>query len=217
MVHFLDAWLSLAPSHLLRSALPAGLVVVLVLVPGRQVARLAALGVALGLPFLPELAAGAWATAGWVVLWLVVAWQAGLPAPRATRTGARLGGLESGTIGLALGLALLVLVMAGVARLDLDAEATRRAAAGALLTVLGLVHLMLRRHALRAVAAFAAMGLGLELLGGAVRTAVVGGAAPPGLTLAAAALAVALASRVGRTRAAVAGSPWVGDAHDLHD
>ena len=45
----------------------------------------------------------------------------------------------------------------------------------------------------------------------------VGGTAPAGLPLLATALAVALALRVGRAREAVAGSAWVGDAHDLHD
>jgi hypothetical protein len=216
-VHFLDAWLGLAPVRLLRSVLPAALAALAVLVPGRQVARLAALGVAVTLPFLPELTVPGWLTAGWVVLWLAVAWQVGLSARRSTRPGARLGGLESGTIGLVLGLALLALAGAGVARLDLDPDLTRRAAGGVLLSVLGLVHLMLRRHAVRAAAAFATMGLGLQLLDGAVRLAVVDGAAPPGLALAATALAVALVVRVGRSRAALAGSAWVGDAHDLHD
>lgn len=216
-MHFLDAWLGLPPAHLLRSALPAGLVALAVLVPGRQPARLAALGVAATLPFLPELSVSRWLLAGWVALWLVIAWQAGLPGSRATRTGARLGGLESGTIGLVLGLALLALVGAAVARLDLGGELTRRASGGVLLVALGLVHLMLRRHAVRAAAAFAAMGLGLQLLDGAVRAVVVGGAAPAALAWFGTALAVALALRVGHARAATAGSAWVGDAHDLHD
>ena len=71
-----------------------------------------------------------------------------------------------------------------MARLDLDGELTRRASGGVLLVALGLVHLMLRRHAVRAAAAFAAMGLGLQLLDGAVRAVVVGGAAPAGLVAA---------------------------------
>jgi hypothetical protein len=216
-VHFLDAWLGLGPSHLLRSALPAGFVALAVLVPGRQTARLAALGVAVTLPFLPELAVPGWVTAGWILLWLAVAWQAGLSSSRPARRGARLGGLESGAIGLGLGLALLVLVGVGVARLDLEGEVTRRVSAGVLLAVLGLVHLMLRRHAVRAITAFAAMGLGLQLLDGAVRAAVVGRPAPAALPLLVTALAGVLVLRVGRVRAAVAGSSWVGDAHDLHD
>lgn len=216
-MHFLDAWLGLAPAHLLRSALPAGLVALAVFLPGRVAARLAALGVAVTLPFLPELTVPAWVAAGWVGLWLVVARQAGRPERRTARRGARPGGLESGTIGLVLGTALLALAGAGVAQLDLDADLTRRVSGGVLLAVLGLVHLMLRRHAVRAAVAFAAMGLGLQLLDGAVRTALVGGAAPAGLPLAGTALAVALTLRVGHVRAAAAGSAWVGDAHDLHD
>lgn len=216
-MHFLDAWLGLPPLQLLRSAAPAGLLLAAVLAPGRLTTRLAALGVALTLPLLPELAAPGWVTLGWVALWLVVARQAGMPARRAASPGTPLGGLESGVIGLALGLALLALVEAGVARLDVDGGQTRRASYGALLVVLGLLHLMLRRHAVRAAAAFAAMGLGLQLLDGAVRSTTVGGAAPAGLPLLATALAVALALRVGHVRAAVAGSAWVGDAHDLHD
>ena len=216
-MHFLDAWLGSPPLDLLRSAVPAGLLLLAVLAPGRLTARLAALGVALALPLLPELAAPGWVTAGWVALWLLVAWWAGRPASGAAGPGASLGGLESGAIGLALGLALLALVEAGVARLDLDGALTRRASCGVLLIVLGLLHLMLRRHAVRAAAAFAAMGLGLQLLDGAVRSVSLGGTAPAGLPLLATALAVALALRVGRAREAVAGSAWVGDAHDLHD
>lgn len=216
-MHFLDAWLGLPPAHLIRSVLPAALVALAVFLPGRQSARLAAAGIAVTLPLLPQLALPGALVAGWVALWLLVAWQAGRPGQRAARTGARLGGLESGTIGLVLGLALLALAEAAVARLDLDVELTRRASGGVLLVGLGLVHLMLRRHAVRAAVAFAAMGLGLQLLDGAVRAAVVGGAAPAGLVLLGTALAVGLALRVGHVRAAVTGSAWVGDAHDLHD
>ena len=115
------------------------------------------------------------------------------------------------------GLALVVILEEGVARLDRGGALTRRASCGVLLIVLGLLHLMLRRHAVRAAAAFAAMGLGLQLLDGAVRSVSLGGTAPAGLPLLATALAVALALRVGRAREAVAGSAWVGDAHDLHD
>jgi hypothetical protein len=77
---------------------------------------------------------------------------------------------------------------------------------------------MLRRHAARAATAFAAMGLGLQLLQGAVRTVVTAGGAPPdGLPLGATALAVVLAARIGAVRIATTGSAWVSDAHDLHD
>jgi hypothetical protein len=129
-----------------------------------------------------------------------------------------LGGLESGTVGLLLGPALLALLIAGVARLDLDAALTRQCSLGVLLVSLGFLHLMLRRHAVRAATAFAAMGLGLQLLQGAVRTVVTtGGAPPPGLPLVATALAVVLAERIGAARITTTGSAWVSDAHDLHD
>ena len=66
--------------------------------------------------------------------------------------------------------------------------------------------------------AFAAMGLGLQVLQGAVRTVVTTGGAPPvGLPLFASALAVALAARIGGARVTTTGTAWVSDAHDLHD
>jgi hypothetical protein len=54
-VHFLDAWAALPPLDLLRFAVPAALLLVAVLVPGRLTARLAALGLAVSLLFLREL------------------------------------------------------------------------------------------------------------------------------------------------------------------
>jgi len=217
-VSLLDAWVGLPPLHLLRFALPAALLTLAVLLPGRFVARLAALGVAVSLPFLRELGAPGAVTAGWVLLWLAIAWQAGLPSGGTSRSGAQLGGLESGTVGLLIGPALLVLLVAAVASLDLGPELTRRASYGVLLVCLGLLHLMLRRHAVRAATAFAVIGLGLQVLDSAVRGVVMPDEAPaPGVILLAPALAVALAVRVGVARASDSGSPWVSDAHDLHD
>jgi len=189
-----------------------------VFVPGRVMARLAALGVAATLPFVRELGAPSGVIAGWVLLWLAIAWQAGSPAGRTRSAGARLGGLESGSIGLVLGPALLALLVAAAARLDLDGELTRRSSYGMLLVCLGLLHLMLRRHAVRAATAFAAAGLGLQVLDGAARSVVAAGEVmAPAVPLLAAALAAALAVRIGRARASALGSAWVGDAHDLHD
>jgi hypothetical protein len=217
-VHFLDAWMALPRFDLLRFGLPAALLLVAVLAPGRVMARLATLGLAVSLPFVPLSGVSAWVTAGWVLLWLAIAWQAGLSSSRAVRPGARLGGVESGTVGLLLGAALLALLMAGVARLDLDAPLTRQCTFGVLLGSLGFLHLMLRRHAVRAAAAFAALGLGLQSLQGAVRTIVTTGGAPPdGLPLFATALTVVLVARIGAARVTTAGSAWVSDAHDLHD
>ena len=217
-MHFLDAWAALQRLDLLRFGVPAGLLLVAVLSPGRMPARLATLGLAVSLPFLRLSGVSAWLTAGWVLLWLAIAWRTGLPAGRAVRSGAQLGGLESGVVGLLLGAALLALLIAGVARLDLDAALTRQCSFGVLLVSLGFLHLMLRRHAVRAATAFAAMGLGLQLLQDAVRTVVTTGGAPPdGLPLLATALAVVLAARVGAARVTTTGSAWVSDAHDLHD
>ena len=217
-MHFLDAWAALPRLDLLRFAAPAALLLVAVLVPGRVMARLATLGLAASLPFLPGAGASAWVTVGWVLLWLAIAWLAGLPSSRTARSGARWGGLESGAVGLLLGAALLALLIAVVARLDLGAALTRQCSFGVLLVGLGFLHLMLRRHAVRAATAFAAMGLGLQLLQGAVRAVVTTGGAPPeGLPLVATVLVVVLAARIGASRSTTAGSAWVSDAHDLHD
>ena len=217
-MHFLDAWAALPRFDLLRFGVPAALLLVAVVAPGRLMARLATLGLAASLPLLRESGASAWVTAGWVLLWLAIAWRAGLPSSRTARSGARWGGLESGTVGLLLAAALLTLLIAGVARLDLDAALTRQCSFGVLLVSLGFLHLMLRRHAVRAATAFAAMGLGLQLLQGAMRTVVTTGGAPPdGFPLVATTLAVVLAARIGAVRNTTAGSAWVSDAHDLHD
>ncbi len=217
-MHFLDAWAALPRLDLLRFGVPAALLLVAVLAPGRVMARLATLGLALSLPFLRGSGDSGWVTAGWMLLWLAIAWRAGLPSSRAARSSAGLGGLESGTVGLLLGAALLALLIAGVARLDLDAALTRQCSFGVMLVSLGFLHLMLRRHTVRAATAFAAMGLGLQSLQGAVRTVVTTGGAPPdGLPLVATTLVVVLAARIGAVRVATAGSAWVGDAHDLHD
>jgi hypothetical protein len=217
-MQLLDSWTALPALDLLRCAVPVGLLVLAVFVPGRGIARLAALGVALSLPFLRELDAPALVVAGWTVLWLAIAWRAGVASGRTPRSGARLGGLESGTIGLLLGVALLGLVGASIVRLGLAAEPTRRCSYGVLLVCLGLLHLMLRRHAVRAATAFAAMGLGLQVLEGAVRrVATAGSSPPPVIPLLATALAVALAVRIGGARESASGTSWVGDAHDLHD
>ena len=217
-VHFLHAWAALPRLDLLRFGVPAALLLVTVLAPGRVMARLATLGLALSLPFLRGSGASTWVTAGWVLLWLAIAWRAGLPSKRTARSGARLGGLESGAVGLLLGAALLALLIAGVAGLDLDAALTRQCSFGVLLVSLGFLHLMLRRHAVRASTAFAAMGLGLQSLQDAVCAVVTTGGAPPdGLPLAATTLAVVLAARIGAVRITTTGTAWVGDAHDLHD
>ncbi|MBI5710465.1 MAG: hypothetical protein HZC42_09210 [Candidatus Eisenbacteria bacterium] len=218
-MHFLDAWTGLPLLDLARLAPPVAFLLLAALVPGHATARFAALGIAVAVPFLPEVSPLAALRAAWALLWLAVAWQAGRGTDRARSPApARFGGLESGTIGLLLAPLLLVVLVGAVARLDLPADATRRASYGASLLCLGLLHLMLRRHALRSAIAFAALGLGLQVLEGAARAGqLAGDAAPAAAVLLATALAVALVVRVARGRERHAGSAWVNDAHDLHD
>jgi hypothetical protein len=218
-MHFLDAWTGLSPADLIRFALPVGCLAVAAFVPGRLAARLSAVGLALSMLLLPELGGTPALTFGWVVLWLLVAWQAGRSlAPARQPQETRLGGLEAATVALMLAPALLVLMVSVVARLDLPPEAGRRASYGLLLITLGVLHLMLRRHALRATVAFAALGLGVQLLEGTARASAVGGTqAAGGLVLLGTALAVALVARLAHGRERQIGTAWVNDAHDLRD
>lgn len=218
-MHFLDAWTRLSALDLVRLMLPVSLLAIATFLPGRRVARGAALAVAVVLPTVRELGTGAIGTVAWVLLWIAIAWQAGDPhgqydRPQVTRQG----GVESGMVGLLIGLALLGLLVAAVARQNLSPEDGRRASFGLLLMVLGLLQLMLRRHVLRATLAFGSLGLGLQVLDSAARAAQVPGTAPaPGAVLLGTAVAVALATRIARGRERTVGSAWVSDAHDLHD
>ena len=218
-MQFLESWTELAPLDLLRLLTPAAFLAAMAFLPGVRIARVAALGVALMIPFLRELGATPWLSAAWCALWLLVAWGAGAPDGGAQRPlAARRGGLEAGTVGLMLGLALLALLIASVARQDLAPEDARRASYGALILALGLIHLMTRGHARRAGVAFASLGLGLQVLDGAARAAQVPQTLPSGGTvLLATAIAVALAMRMAVSRERLAGTAWVSDAHDLHD
>jgi len=218
-VQFLESWTELAPFDLLRLLAPAAFLAVAAVIPGVRVARLAAAGVAITLPFLRELGGSPLLTAGWSALWLLVAWGAGVAEDAARRPlASRRGGIEASTVGLLLGLVLVVLLIAAVARQDLSPEDARRASYGALILALGLIHLMMRGHARRAGVSFASLGLGLQVLDGAARGAQVPETLPPaGAVLLVTAIAVALAMRVATTRERIAGTAWVSDAHDLHD
>lgn len=216
-MRFLDSWTVLSALEFVRLLLPVAFVALLVGLPGRFAARTAALGVAAGLFLAPELVPAAALHAGWIALWIAIAWSVGrgAPAPRSTR---RLGILETGMIGLIVGLALLVLLLATVGRQNLPHDESRRATIGLTLLVLGLLHLMTRRHTVRAAAALAAMGLGLQIVELASWESLAISTAQPSIAVGAAtAVAAALAVRIGRIRERVATSPWVGDAHDLHD
>lgn len=217
-MHFLDAWRSASPTLLLRLAAPTVCLLSPLLAPGAHLARPAAFAVALLVPALP-LGVPIGLAAAWAALWLVLALRAGRWTPRHARLRAtRIGGLESGAVGLLVGIALLVLMLAGVAQLDLDPGAARQASAGVVWVVLGLLHLMLRRHSARGALAFATAGTGLQMLASAARDALLSYDAPPALAaLLATAVAVAIAMRVSEARLAATGSAWVSDAHDLHD
>jgi len=212
-------WFGLPPHELLRLLLPAALLTLATVLPGRGVARAASLFVALALPFLRPLDTPAPLTAAWSALWLVVAWQVGLPAPaNAPPMRRRPGAVESGAVGLLIGIALLLMMNASLARQDLEPRVGRRVVMALLLIGLGTLHLMLRGHVRRAAIAFASLGLGLQVLDGAARGAELPGSAPArGGVWLATAIAVALVVRLGHARERFAGSPWVSDAHDLHD
>lgn len=218
-MQFLESWTELSLPELLRLVAPALLLASAGFLPGVRIARLSALGVALMIPLLRELGTSPVLTLAWSTLWLAVAWVAGWDEGAARRPLAvRRGGIEAGTVGLLLGLVLGGLLIAAVARQDLAPEDARRASYGALILTLGLIHLMTRGHARRAVVAFASLGLGLQVLDSAARAAQVPETLPPaGGILLATALAVALAMRVTISRERLAGSSWVSDAHDLHD
>lgn len=216
-MHFLDAWSSLPPLDLVRLLLPVGALLLATLAPGPVPARIAALIVTADLPFLRELGPPA-LIAGWVILWLAIAWWAGPPGAGArAATSAPHRGVEPGAVGLLVSVALLVLLVAALARYDLDADPARRAGAAVALMGVGLAHLMVRRHVRRAAVGFGALGLGLQLLDSLARASVLGVPAASFAVLLATAAAVALAIRLGATRVRVAGSEWVSDAHDLHD
>lgn len=219
-MHFLDAWLEISTLDLARLLAPLALLTASAFLPGLRVGQVTAIAVALSLPWLRELGAPPLVVGAWIVLWLLVGlWRPGDPEETARRPLAQTrGSAETHTVGLALGLALTLLLLAAVARQDMSAEETRRVSLGAALLATGILHLMLRRHIRRAMAGFAAMGLGLQVLEGAAQTAQIG-PAPGGsvFLLMATVLGVGLALRVAIARERYAGTAWVSDAHDLHD
>jgi hypothetical protein len=218
-MRLLSAWAELGTvTAFVVFAVPA-LLAFAAFTPGRWVARWTAVGLAYAVLHLGGLGLERELRWGWSLLWLLAAWRLGVRRPpRPKDSATRRGGLESGTIGLLLAAALLVLLIGAVARQDLDPDASRRASFGLLLMVLGLLHLMLRRDALRAMLAFGSLGLGLQVLhGGAVDLLLPSAPEHPLGILIGAALALALVDRLTRTRMLATGSPWVSDAHDLHD
>jgi len=217
-MHLIEAWTSLGPFHLARLlALPA-VMLVATLLPGRQVARGAALIAAVGVLLLFEMAVPWWVRGAWSVLWLAIAWQAGLPErpnlpPPRHRTA-----VDAGAVALPLGVALLALMLAAVWRQTFEPNDARRASLGALLVGIGLLHLMMRRHVRRAALAIGALGVGLELLTAAARAVdVAHEGAPAGSALLASVLAITIVTRIADGRERYAGSVFVSDAHELLD
>ena len=88
-----------AVGSLVRLLAPPAFLTAVAFVPGVRVARLAALGVALAIPFLRELGVSPLLTAAWSAVWLLVALGAGVPEGAARRPlAARRHGLETGTV-----------------------------------------------------------------------------------------------------------------------
>jgi hypothetical protein len=218
-VEFLDCWTELTLPDLLRLLAPALFLTLATLLPGVRIVRLAAIGVALTIPLVEELGVSPRFTVAWSALWLLIAWASRGQEGAARRPlAARHGVLEASTVGLLLGIVLMALLIAAVARQALSPEEARRASYGALLLMLGLLHLMLHGHVRRAGVAFGSLGLGLQVLESAAREAQVFVALNPGgSVLLATVLAAALAMRVASSRERLAGTAWVSDAHDLHD
>ena len=218
-MHLLEAWTTLGALHLARLlALPSAILAA-TLLPGRVLARGASLMCAASVVLLDEMAVPWWVRAMWVVLWLAIAWQAGVPErPDLLPRPLRRRGFEAGAVALPLGLALLALMLAAVWRQTFQADDARRASLGALLIGLGLMHLMMRRHVRRASVAIGGLGVGLELLTASARAADVGrDGAPPGAALLATALAILIVARLAEGRERYAGSAFVSDAHELQD
>ena len=217
-MHFLDAWTRLAPSDLARLMLaPASLALAIVL-PGRRASAIACLGLAAAALIVPG-AESLLHRLAWTLLWLLLtsAILRAEPDPPAD-PGVRRGGVESGAVALLLGFALMLLLIAAVARQNLDEGPTRDSSYAIFIVALGLLHLMLRRHVMRAAVAIGAMGLGLDRLMLAAEAQQIPGSAIPSLAVwAGTGLAVALVLRIGRLRLEGGGGAWVSGAHDLHD
>ena len=217
-MHFLDAWTHLASSDLARLILaPASLALAIVL-PGRRASTIGCIGLAVAALIQPG-AEGVLHRLAWSLLWLLLASailrsRPDPPSDPALRRGA----VESGAVGLLLGFALMLLLIAAVARQNLDEGPTRDSSYALFLVTLGLLHLMLRRHVLRAAVAIGAMGLGLDRLLLAAEAQQLPGSAVPLLAVwTGTALAVSLVLRIARLRLEGGGGAWVSGAHDLHD
>lgn len=220
-MHLLDAWTALSVADLARLLGIPVAILVAALLPGRRLTGVAALAIAILVAPCDELSAPLAVRIGWVALWIAIAALTVSQGLDTARTSApRRSGFEASVVALPLGAALALLLLAAVSRQSatlapLDA---RRASLGALVLSAGVLHLMMRRHTRRALLAFGALGLGLELLAASARRAdVTGAGAPAGVALLGTCVAVALVSRIAGSREQWSGSPLVSDAHELHD
>ena len=216
-MHFLDAWTSLSFFAQVRLIAPAIVLVLAIVLPGRGIAAVLALLLAVTVPVSGMVPATL--APGWALLWLAVAavlWRAARAGMRRPAEGR--GGLESTLAGLLLGVPFFALLAVAIARQDLPIDTTRAATVGVLDLSLGLVHLMVRRHLLRSALGWGFVGVGLQALQNASARVLPPDLAPPaGLALIATAVMLALVLRIALARARWVGSAWLSDAHDLHD
>ena len=223
-MHFLDAWTRLSPNDFARLIIAPASVTLSMVLPGRRASAAACLGLAAAALIAPDPAAAALSETilpriAWALLWIALAAAiTRVPADPPPDSSMRRGGVESGAVGLLLGLALFTLLVAALARADLDERLSREASYALLLMALGLVHLMLRRHVLRAALAFGALGFGLDrLVRAAQAQQLPGEEVQPLAVWLATALALLLVVRIARLRLDAGGGVWVNSAHDLHD
>ena len=100
-MHLLEAWTTLGPLHLARLLALPGAMLVATLLPGRVLARGAALVGAAAVLLLGEMTVSLWIRGAWVLAWLAIAWQAGMPdAPDLPPSPARRRGFEAGAVAL---------------------------------------------------------------------------------------------------------------------
>lgn len=215
---YAESWTGLTPLEIIRLLLPTGFLVLSVLLPGRRATRLAAFGVALGVAMLPELFAFPWLAPAWAGLWLMVAILAGTgPAPT-QRWSQAVPWFEASMVGAVLVSGLLLLLFVSISRQDVSDPLARRAGIGIVALGLGLLHLVVRLNIRRSIVAWAAIGLGLELLTGAAEEVLFQERiAPPGTVLLATAISLALVTRIAMTRLGIGAGGRVSEAHDLHD
>ncbi len=217
-MHLLDAWLTLPPGDLLRLLLMPIAAALATFLPGRRIARWAAVLMAVGSLGSAEIG-GSWLVrAGWAGLWAGLAWWVGREGADSELHEPKRERFEAWVLGFPLGIGVLLLLLAALSRQVLPDDASRSAQIGVSLLALGMLHLLTRRHIRRAVLAFAFIAFGIEALSAAVRAIdVLQEGSPSGAALAGAFVVFALLIRLTHARESLARAPLVSDAHDLHD